>query len=207
MDKPKEKRARNRSTNRIKLRFYFISLMPLFVLLAIKTVGLHLDKDVPENSNASILQHFTFYFVRFLPLLFGFLAIYGLFLSLRNKWEWRGVYNPPYSIETIKSQSFEYLTFLTTCIIPLCCFSFTTIQDIIVFSLLLTLIGFIFTRMDLYYGNPTLAIFKYRLYNVRIQGHDELGDIIVISKDGLEKGTRIRWIPIDDRVWIAKKEI
>lgn len=84
--------------------------------------------------------------------------------------KWAGVSNPPYEILSVKNENYEYLTFLTTYIIPLICIDLTKVRYVIVLGVLLVLIGFIFIRMDLYYGNPTLALMGYRLYRAEIKG-------------------------------------
>lgn len=52
-----------------------------------------------------------------------------------------GVTNPPYEIESIKNENYEYLTFLTTYIIPLICIDLTKIRYVFVPGVLLVLIG------------------------------------------------------------------
>ena len=94
-----------------------------------------------------------------------FLAILGWLVASFEKQKWAGVTNPPYKIKGIKNENYEYLTFLTTYIIPLICIDLTKIRYVFVLAVLLVLIGFIFIRMDLYCGNPTLALMGYRLYS------------------------------------------
>ena len=113
--------------------------------------------------------------------------------------------NPPYEILSVKNENYEYLTFLTTYIIPLICIDLTKVRYVIVLGVLLVLIGFIFIRMDLYYGNPTLALMGYRLYRAEIKGCEAPDGIILISRDRLNKASSIKWIPIDEYVWIAKE--
>ena len=133
------------------------------------------------------------------------LAILGWFVASLEKQRWAGVTNPPYEIESIKNENYEYLTFLTTYIIPLICIDLTKIRYVFVLAVLLVLIGFIFIRMDLYCGNPTLALMGYRLYRAEIEGFDAPDGIVLISKDRLSKKSSIKWIPIDKYVWIAKE--
>lgn len=111
----------------------------------------------------------------------------------------------PNEILSVKNENYEYLTFLTTYIIPLICIDLTKVRYVIVLGVLLVLIGFIFIRMDLYYGNPTLALMGYRLYRAEIKGCEAPDGIILISRDRLNKASSIKWIPIDEYVWIAKE--
>lgn len=185
----------------IKLRFYIMSLWLLFVLIFLLTV------DIPISF--SIDSHFIGFdplfernWLAFLALLF---AILGLYITAAEKYRWAGVTNPPYQIESIKNQNYEYLTFLTTYIIPLICIDLTKIRYVLVLVVLLVIIGFIFIRMDLYCGNPTLALMGYRLYRAKIKGLDTPDGVILISKDRLSRNSSIKWIEIDNYVWIAKE--
>ncbi len=188
-----------------KWRFYFVSLSPLFILLSFKTIGLHFQNNIQSKHISHLIELISPYVAKFLPATFFFLALLGIGLSYLTEWEWRGTFNPPFEVEEITSQSYEYLTFLTAIIIPLCCFSFTQIWDVVVFVLLIVLIGLIFSRMDLYFSNPTLAILRYKLYSITVNNHNELGRIIVITKDSLKKGSKIIWLKIDENVWIVKE--
>ena len=63
----------------------------------------------------------------------------------------------------------------------------------------------IFVRMDLYYGNPTLALMGYKIYIADIAGVDATDGVVLISTDHLSKKSSVKWIPIDKYVWIAKE--
>jgi len=57
--------------------------------------------------------------------------------------------------------------------------------------------------MDLYFGNPTLALLGYRLYKVKIANIQE--EVIVITKDKLSPNSEIKWIELGDNIWTAKE--
>lgn len=185
----------------IKLRFYFMSLWLLFILIFLLTV------DIPISFSKDA------HFIGIMPLLkrnwLAFssllLAIMGWIVASLERRKWKGVSNPPYEIQSIRNENYEYLTFLTTYIIPLICIDLTKIRYVIVLFVLLVLIGFIFIRMDLYCGNPTLALMGYRLYRAEIAGVNAPDGVILISTDHLSKKSFIKWIPIDKYVWIAKE--
>ena len=168
-----------------------------------------LTVDIPINFSKGV------HFIGIIPLLkrnwlsFSSLlfAILGWIVASFEKQKWAGVSNPPYKIKSIKNENYEYLTFLTTYIIPLICIDLAKIRYVIVLAVLLILIGFIFIRMDLYCGNPTLALMGYRLFRVEIEGVNAPGGIILISKDHLVNNSSIKWIPIDRYVWIAKEDV
>ena len=195
------RRQKHEQDTAIKLRFYFMSLWLLFVLICLLTVDIPIcfSKDAHFIGFGPLLKR---NWLAFISLLF---AILGWLVASREKQRWAGVTNPPYKIESIKNENYEYLTFLTTYIIPLICIDLTKIRYVFVLAVLLVLIGFIFIRMDLYCGNPTLALMGYRLYRAEIKGVDAPDGIVLISKDRLSKRSAIKWIPIDKYVWIAKE--
>ena len=82
---------------------------------------------------------------------------------------------------------------------------FEDIRYVIVLIILLTIIGVIFVKMDLYYGNPTLALLGYKIYRATLKGIDAPDGVILITKSKLTKGKSIKWIPLDKYLWVAKE--
>ena len=198
----KRKENLNRDTDTtLKLHFYIMSLWLLFVLLFLLTVDIPISfsKDAHFIGVMPLLKRNWFAFISLL------LALLGIVFASMERRKWAGVSNPPYEILSVKNENYEYLTFLTTYIIPLICIDLTKVRYVIVLGVLLVLIGFIFIRMDLYYGNPTLALMGYRLYRAEIKGCEAPDGIILISRDRLNKASSIKWIPIDKYVWITKE--
>ncbi len=192
---------KHNSNGSLKIRFYIMSLWLLFLLVAICTISIPSFDGIQtiKGKISLILSENIF------PIILIMMCIVCFFLLLITKYEWKGVSYPPHKIKEIKNENYEYLTFLTSCIIPLVCINFDEIKNIIVFFILLFVLGIIFIKMDLYYGNPTLAIFGYKLYKVKVESPKESNEIIVITKDKLSKGDSIKWIKIDEFVWIAKE--
>ena len=186
----KRKENLNRDTDTtLKLHFYIMSLWLLFVLLFLLTVDIPISfsKDAHFIGVMPLLKRNWFAFISLL------LALLGIVFASMERRKWAGVSNPPYEILSVKNENYEYLTFLTTYIIPLICIDLTKVRYVIVI------------RMDLYYGNPTLALMGYRLYRAEIKGCEAPDGIILISRDRLNKASSIKWIPIDEYVWIAKE--
>lgn len=194
-------KRQNTDNIRMKIRFYIMSLLILFVLLFILTV------DIPIHFGANIK------FIGIIPLIkknllsifFLLMAIIGVVLTCKSRYEWAGVRNPTCTINNIGNENYEYLTFLTTYIIPLICIDLTNIRYIIILCMLLVLIGSIFIKMDLYYGNPTLGLLGYRLYRAEIEGVTSPDGIILISQDRLSNNSKIEWIKIGEYVWVVKE--
>ena len=185
----------------LKIRFYLISLSVLFGLIAFMTS----DIPISFDPDAKFIGCGELFRRNIVSIVFLILTIITIVLIVKIKYEWAGVTKPPYEIESIQNESYEYLTFLTTYIIPLVCIDLDKIKNIILLLVLLGLIGYIFVRMNLYYGNPALALLGYKLYRCKIKNLDVPSDVIVISKDDLTIGSSIEWISIDEFVWIAKE--
>ena len=185
----------------LKIRFYIISLWLLFILIFLLTV------DIPISfvSDAKFIGFNSLIKRNVLAVVAAILAFISWCLTCKTKYEWSGVNNPPYTIENIKNENYEYLTFLTTYIIPLICIDLNSVRYIIILGVLLILIGLIFVKMDLYYGNPTLALMGYRLYRVKIKGVDSSDGIILISRDRLYVDAEIKWMKVDEFVWVVKE--
>lgn len=185
----------------IKLNFYFISLSILFALIFLLTVDIPvcLPQDAQFIDLISLLKR------NWLALIALILAILGWLMAAANNYNWAGTFHSPIEIKSIKNENYEYLTFLTTYIIPLICIDLTKIRYALVLAILLVLIGFIFIRMNLYCGNPTLALMGYRLYRAKIIRGGISRETTLISKDRLTQGSFIEWLPINTHVWIARK--
>ena len=187
-----------------KVLFYFMSLMLLFVLVFLLT-GPKLSFDSLHAvlmNREKLLGCIMKYWVAGVSLLAVLLA---WACTGYVKYKWKGVSNPPYTILEIKNENYEYLTFMTSFIMPLVCMDFNNPRYVLVFFALLFIIGFIFIRMDLYYGNPTLAFMGYRLYRASIMCDGVVNSVVLITKDELDKDASINWIRIDKSVWVVRR--
>ena len=102
------RRQKHEQDTAIKLRFYFMSLWLLFVLIFLLTVDIPIcfSKDAHFIGFGPLLKR---NWLAFISLLF---AILGWLVASREKQRWAGVTNPPYKIESIKNENYEYLHFL-----------------------------------------------------------------------------------------------
>lgn len=189
---------RMKENNSLKLRFYIMSLWLLFLIIFFLTV------DVDVNSVFDVKGVLEIFKQNWLAISSLILCALGVYFAIQINYEWKGVSNPPYKISTIKNENYEYLTFLTTYVIPLISIDLEKVRYVIVLAILLVMIGLIFIRMDLYYANPTLALMGYRIYRASIYGHNMPEGVVVISKDKLFSNNFIKWIPISENVWVAK---
>ncbi|MBL0127735.1 MAG: hypothetical protein IPP83_09790 [Flavobacteriales bacterium] len=112
----------------------------------------------------------------------------------------------PATITKIQNIHYETLAFLATYIIPLASFDLDfglePPRTFAVFIAMLLLIGAIYIRTNLYYTNPTLAIFGYRVYKISTATKT---DIIVVSLGRLKQGDQIRTRNIEEDIYFSKK--
>lgn len=104
-------------------------------------------------------------------------------------------------VSAIKNKNYEYLTFLTTYIIPMICFNTSDIRDCIVMAILLIVLGALFVKTNIYYLNPTLALLKFNIYEATLDGQD----YILLSKDNISEKDQVRTFSLDHGVKYAKK--
>ena len=183
---------------KLKIKFYIISILILLVLAVFIDIKLF-------DSNGAFLGVYDLICCNWFSILsIVFIIIGFIFLLLQNH-ELNGAANPCCRITKIENVNYEFLTFLTTYIIPLICFDLDKTRYKIVFLLLLIIIGIVFVKMNLYVANPILAIMGYRLYKVSVDKKKENKDIIVISRSELINNDSIDWIKLDDTCWYVKR--
>lgn len=186
-----------------KIGLFFLSLWLLFVLIIVITI------DIPicfsDNSSFVGIGHLLSHNI--IPIICLMAIGIGIFSYFDFKFQMKGSPELSFQIEVIENIDYEHLTFLTTYIIPLVCFQFKELRYLLVFGIILVVIGIIYVRTDLFYANPTLAIFKYRIF--KVNGKFRNGEIrenrILISKDKLTQGDRVKYLKLDERIYYAYK--
>lgn len=180
---------------KLKIQFYIISLLILFVLNIVVDFKLKDCNNQFMSINELISSNI------FSIICFAFIII-GIIFLINQRYVFNGTKNPCCKIIKIENENYEVLTFISTYIIPPICFNFENIRYKIIFFVLLFIIGIVFIKMDLYLANPVLAMFGYRLYRIDT---DIKKGISVITKDNLKKGDSIDWIDLDDTSWYVKR--
>ena len=182
----------------LKIKFYIISILILLVLAVFIDIKLF-DSNEAYLDLCELICCTWFSIISIVFIIMGF-----IFLLLQNH-ELNGAANPCCRITKIENVNYEFLTFLTTYIIPLICFDFDKTRYKIVFLILLIIIGIVFVKMNLYVANPILAIMGYRLYKVSVDKKKDNKDILVISRSELFNNDSIDWIKLDDTCWYVKR--
>lgn len=183
---------------KLKIKFYIISILILLVLAVFIDIKLF-------DTNGAFLGVYDLICCNWFSIISIVFIIMGFIFLLLQNHELNGAANPCCRITKIENVNYEFLTFLTTYIIPLICFDFDKTRYKIVFLILLIIIGFVFVKMNLYVANPILAIMGYRLYKVSVDKKKDNKDIFVISRSELFNNDSIDWIKLDDTCWYVKR--
>lgn len=184
-----------------KIGLFFLSLWLFFLLTIVITADIPIcfTKDSEFVGFSYLIQNNVIPIVCILCLLIGFYSYLDFTYQLK------GATQLPFKITKLENIDYEHLTFLTTYIVPLVCFNFTDTRYHIVLLILLVVIGIIYIRTDLFYANPTLALFNYRIY--KIDGEFKEGvrnNIILITRSKLEINQRCDYVKLDNRIYYAK---
>lgn len=101
-------------------------------------------------------------------------------------------YNKKLSYDTVvvtkaKNRTAEYyLGYFSLFILALLGFSFTSIVDICVLTLILTVLGVVYIKNNLYFINPTINLVKGYIYEVEYNDGNMVRTRIIISKSKIE---------------------
>jgi hypothetical protein len=187
-----------------KIGFYFLSLWLLFISVIILTIKIPIccETDWVYVGTWNLISINIIPIICIISLIIGAISYYDFQYTLQ------GTEELAFKITDIENINYEPLTFLSTYIIPLVCIDLENIRYLIILLILLIVIGIIYVKTDLFYANPTLAIFKFKLYKVtgNFRYTNEIRtNIILITKDRLTNNDKVKYIKLDDRIYYAKK--
>lgn len=109
----------------------------------------------------------------------------------------------PVNIEKIENINYEYFALLMT-IISLISMDFTTIRGMILLIVLLFIMGAIFIKTELFYSNPSFALLGFHIYKADTN-HADMKESILISKEKIKTGDKVKYLKISDKVYFTKK--
>ena len=120
----------------------------------------------------------------------------------------KGTLLGPISISEAKNINFDIMSFFASYCFPLVSFSINNSwRHVIVLGFLLIIIGKIYVGADIYYYNPTLLLFGFRIYRIKgtIVGVKEDIEKVVIVRGTISIGDKLKYIPIDKTTYYAIK--
>ncbi|HKC69734.1 MAG TPA: hypothetical protein VKG26_15960 [Bacteroidia bacterium] len=182
----------------IRYLLFLIAYIPIYIIAALKTFNATVIHDCGQSFSyrAMALNNLIPIFLIVLSIiLIIYFKIYS-WLALNPKG------NPIFTIKSIKPQHKEYVTYLGTYILPFAALETKTHFDMIAVAFMFLTIGFIFSKTNLIYTNPTLAFFGYDIFEIT----DENGKTIdCISKDDFKIEDRPRGLKLGENTFIISK--
>ncbi len=183
-----------------KILLYSLSLVPLYFLLII------------QNLNFSTFNKFSIYWwdIKFyiqiisnntISIFLFLLIIISYFTFKKLTSELNSRENLPKEFTNIKNIDFNHLTFIATYIIPLLAFQLDTTKDIVFLILLLSFIGVIYIKTNLYYLNPIFILFNISVFSATDKNNNEC---ILMSKEKISSTEILHFTMLGDIYYVEK---
>ncbi|WP_072216478.1 anti-phage protein KwaA [Campylobacter coli] len=186
-----------------EFNLFLLSLWLLFVCLVVMTFKFPDNYDISymnllysfaKNNIISLLCIVILIYLSFVYKYFNYRASNGSYSGVS------------YCISESNDIEYENLTFLTTYIIPLVGINVNTTKGFIILLILLVAIGIIHIKTDKFYTNPTLSLFGFRFYKIKLENKSEK-ELIIISKDKLNTNDYIVIKHLkDEKYYLAYKK-
>lgn len=178
-----------------KFEFYITSLFLLFFLLFINKIPYCFGKSCEFIGWTTLLVNY------FLLVICAVFMILGIVFYRRFKYKFaEGASLLPVIVTTVENINFESVTFLATYIVPLACIDLDKDRSSLMLITILILIGWIYIKTNLFYTNPTLAIWGYQIYKISTRNRS---DITIIIRGKVQVGDGIRLKKIDEKIFLA----
>jgi hypothetical protein len=186
--------------NKQKFEFYILSLFLLFAILFIIKVPYSFE---PSSKFIGFQTLFSDHFIIIICVI-GMFAGLVYFWKFKNNYE-SGTTMTAMQVTEVTNINFESVTFLATYIVPLACVDLDKERSCLMLVTILVLIGWIYIKTNLFYTNPTLAIWGYHIYKISASNSVEnKKDIIVIARKKILNHAHLRFKEIDDDIFLAR---
>ncbi len=176
---------------------FLLSYIPLFFILAIQNINDKRTDDKGLPFSVKQIFHNNLLSISLVLICIVSLIYYILFIKINASAGFRN----PQKVIKIKNSGIEYLSYFATYIIPFIGLKFDSWNNLIATTILFLLIGFIYTKTNLLYANPTLALFGYYIYQVTFESGEEK---IVISKGKVKRNQSYKYKELDEDLYFIK---
>jgi hypothetical protein len=182
----------------VRYLLFLLAYIPIYIIAALKTI----NKDI-FTPTGEYLPIKKIIYLNLIPLSLIILAILlVIYFKIYSRLALKPKGNPIFKISAISPQHKEYVTYLGTYILPFVAIETKTIFDVIAIVFMFLTIGFIFSKTNLIYTNPTLAFFGYDIYEVEDTNGNKYD---CITKDVFSNGEMPRGIKLADKTFIISK--
>ena len=191
-----------------RILLFILSMAPFFVILGLMSMNIPIcfDRDAEFVGWMELWKNTRLGWVIIMASIALELMIYCMFQSVCK----RESGGSSEEVVEIKDRNFELVSFVTSIFLPLISFQYDQLSHWIVTLLIVCLIGYVYCKSDGYYTNPTLALFGYRLYDVKLDNmkkddaHHSQRNVTILVQSSLKKGDHVRCVGLSDEVCYAK---
>lgn len=188
-----------------KTGFYLLSLWLLFIIVIVFTadVPVYFGSDYVWVAPKDLILRNVIPLVCLLFVAFDvwFYFVYVKRILFKS--------SPDYMCKTVnlKDQGYEMMVFIATYFLPIFDYDHTEIRHTIVFVILYMALGVIFVKSNLFYNNPTLALFGFRIYRGDLVKTFDGGkvsattDVIFVANARLKEGANYDYLKASDSVY------
>ena len=183
----------------LKVSVYIHSLV-VFLLIAFIMVW-NFNNSIFINDKLDILSLLR---NNWKALLIILLLLWGWLYQYIFDYLVKGAYSQINTIKSIENRTFDsIMVYFTSNIVPLLSFDLQSNRYFAIAMLIVIINGLIFIKTDMYYLNPTLAIFGgYRIFKVTF---DKNHEHIVITKNELKIGSRVKIKEISANIFLGRQ--
>ena len=185
-----------------KLNLYNLSLVPLYVIFILQQINIdqfyyfhHYTSYIDLLSDFTSNNTLTIFFIFLITLS---LLSYAIFKNNNNYGDQR-----EFSFEDITPAGLDHLSFLSTYIIPLIAFNINDPRSFLIVAVLLLIIGAIYIKSDLYYLNPILLLFGYKIYKAKTETRSV---ILIFSGTLPAMNDNLRYKDLGNNIYYVKKD-
>lgn len=187
----------------MRWRLYFISLSPLFIILIIRYFNLHVFSLFRSSEWNKIKCEDYAFIISIVCSIIALLFIVQFAINLRIGYDIEG------ALITDKPESLnhEMVGVLGSIVLPFISANFTSVKESLASIFMIIIIGLLSTKSNIYYKNPVLAIFNFKIYNVVTEhtngNHPKKFDVLCLTK--LNKNDSLYVKKIGEGIYYVKK--
>jgi len=182
----------------VQILLFIISYVPLYVILFFQNLN---DNIYAEKTKEFIgikeLLAINKISISFLALIIISISLYLLFFNIVLKSS-----TEKFTINEVKSNIVEHLSYLATYILPFVGLKFDSWQSILTTISLFYVLGHIYIKTNMILTNPTLTFFGYSISTIT-DSKDKTK--LVIHKEELSKNKELDFVPLVENIYILKK--
>lgn len=182
----------------VRYLLFLIAYIPIYIIAAIKTIDSRAIDALGQSMSfkeIALNNRMPISLVAFSIVLILYFKIYS-WLALKPKG------NPIFTIKKIKPQDKEYVTYLGTYLLPFVALETKTALDIIAVAFMFLTIGYIFSKTNLIYTNPTLAFFGYDIFEIETETGQKID---CISKEVFKIDEKPKGLKLGENTFIISK--